>query len=217
MFYTVYKITNLSNGKVYIGVHKTTDLDDSYMGSGKMLKRAIAKHGLENFKKEYLAIFDNANDMFKMESELVNEEFVKSSSSYNIKEGGHGGFDHLNSGPAFVSRTSLPKLQTWIFAGNVALREKLINDASFKTEFSRRVKAGLKKRGKIESPGFTGKRHSDSTKEKISKANSVSAKGKSNSQFGTKWICNPTTKANLKLRNDETLPDGYILGRNKFS
>ena len=92
MFYTIYKITNNINNKFYIGMHQTKKLDDGYMGSGKLIKTAIKKYGIENFTKEILHIFDNEEDMKNKEKQLV----VLSEMSYNLCEGGKGGFGYLN-------------------------------------------------------------------------------------------------------------------------
>jgi len=92
MFYLVYKITNTVNDKFYIGCHKTKVKDDGYMGSGRLIKRAIEKYGVENFKKEILAECSSSEEMFAKEKELV----VLSRNSYNMKHGGDGGFDFIN-------------------------------------------------------------------------------------------------------------------------
>lgn len=97
MFFTVYKITNIINNKIYVGVHKTSDLNDNYMGSGNKIKSAIKKYGVNNFVKEYLAIFDNPEQMFEMESQIVNKEFVSNKDTYNISLGGNGSWEHINN------------------------------------------------------------------------------------------------------------------------
>ena len=54
MFGYVYKTTNLINGKTYVGKHRRSYFDKKYYGSGKHLKSAINKYGIENFKVEVL-------------------------------------------------------------------------------------------------------------------------------------------------------------------
>ena len=55
-YYGIYKITNLVNGKMYIGKHVTSDLDDGYLGSGIIIQRAVKKYCKESFIKDKQAI-----------------------------------------------------------------------------------------------------------------------------------------------------------------
>lgn len=91
MYYTIYKVTNKTNGKFYIGKHQTTNVDDTYYGSGKAIKEAIQKYGIDSFVKEVLFVFDNEDDMNSKEKELITEEFVNRKDTYNLGIGGEGG------------------------------------------------------------------------------------------------------------------------------
>ena len=71
VFFGIYKITNLLNGKMYIGQHTTSDLDDGYMGSGEILKRAVKKYGVENFRKEWVTFCEDAEELNYMERVYV--------------------------------------------------------------------------------------------------------------------------------------------------
>lgn len=87
-YHYFYKITNVINNRYYYGVHSTNNLDDGYMGSGKILHLAYEKYGVENFKKEILKFFDTADDMFAYEMEIVNDVLLDDELCYNIQKGG---------------------------------------------------------------------------------------------------------------------------------
>ena len=198
MFYTVYKITNLVNNKIYVGVHRTKDLEDNYMGSGVLIKKAIEKYGRDNFIREYIAIFDNPDDMFKMETEIVNEDFIKQNDTYNISIGGKGNFTEV------ALDRALDRIK-WLYE----------NDKNWVIDITKkRIESNYKNNGSIAFKNFLGKNHSDNTKKIIGEKNSVHQKGSKNSQFGTTWVYND--KESIKIKK-ELLPDyissGWIKGR----
>jgi len=89
---TIYSIINLKNNKIYIGVHSTDNLNDDYMGSGKHLKRAQKKYGIENFKKEIIFDFIDKQTAYDVEQWIVNENFITDKETYNMVIGGRGGY-----------------------------------------------------------------------------------------------------------------------------
>lgn len=94
----VYKTTNITNGKIYVGCHSTDDLDDGYLGSGDNILRALKKYGVENFKREILQLCENPAEMLLMESSIVTPEFIKRRDVYNIVVGGYGGYNKGTTG-----------------------------------------------------------------------------------------------------------------------
>lgn len=90
-WYCIYRITNIINGKTYIGQHRYTNEANpmgSYKGSGKLLKLAYKKYGKENFETEvlYKRIRDKAT-VDAMEIWAIE----KYKPEYNIAKGGTGG------------------------------------------------------------------------------------------------------------------------------
>jgi len=96
MYYILYETTNTINGNKYRGVHQTNNLDDGYLGSGKKLVEAIENDGYENFERKILEFCDSSSKMYQLEKEYVNQKWVDSDMTYNLKIGGHGGWDHEN-------------------------------------------------------------------------------------------------------------------------
>lgn len=166
MKYTVYKTTNNINNKVYIGVHKTDDVNDNYIGSGNLIKRAIKKYGTEAFTKEILFIFDTASEAFAVEKSLV----VISKDTYNLKEGGHGGFDFVNKNNKFQGRDHMVMMSK---------RDKILMNSDSEYRNNKLLKVSKSMKAKLEANpelkmqyikhrSFKGRQHSALSKSKIS-------------------------------------------------
>ena len=68
--YYIYMVTNLITNQKYIGKHYG-ELDDSYYGSGRLLKQAIQDYGKENFKKEILHISKDEEENCAKEKHFI--------------------------------------------------------------------------------------------------------------------------------------------------
>jgi group I intron endonuclease len=200
MFYTIYQITNKINGKIYIGKHQTTDLNDGYMGSGKILRRAQEKHGLDSFVKDILYVFETEEEMNAKEKELVTEEFCLMNTTYNLCQGGHGGFSFINRegkhlyGKNGQSGYGLENLKDWT---GLALSEE------HKAKISQSLKG--------QQTWWIGKTHCEESKRKIGEKNSIAQSGNKNSQFGSMWITNGTE--NKKIKSIDNIPETWYKGR----
>ena len=86
----IYKTTNTLNGKIYIG--KDTNNNPNYLGSGVILKNAIKKYGIQNFKKEILENCNTIEDLNKREKYWIKQyNTLNKQIGYNISLGGDGG------------------------------------------------------------------------------------------------------------------------------
>lgn len=83
-YHYIYKITR-DDGKYYIGLHSTDNLDDGYFGSGQALWRSIRAHGKDKHTKEILEFCQSRPALISREAELVTEEQVQDSRCMNLR------------------------------------------------------------------------------------------------------------------------------------
>jgi group I intron endonuclease len=175
MIYYIYKITNLCNDKIYIGIHKTQSLDDGYMGSGKLLKAAIKKYGKDNFKKEVLETFKNEKDMIAREQELVTEEFISSEDNYNIMLGGKFGSlerNNLSFKGKRHSETTIEKIRSASIGRNHSEEtKKKISENNFSKTDPEKQKEHAKKAGSYVRSEEHKRKISEAIKNKLQSGN----------------------------------------------
>lgn len=216
MFIYLYKITNTINGKIYVGIHKTKNKDDGYMGSGKIIRQAVEKYGIANFKKDVLEEFESYEKALEKEKELVNEDFLNDPNVYNIRRGGHGGFDFINKHRLGLTPEAMEKK----IRSMSGPRPHLVGRKG--TPHTEMAKAAMSKKileqfanGRSHPKGMIGKTHSSSTRKKLSqqmkcKSSLIGKFGENHPSYGLKWFNNGIEDCRSKERPGEDWVQGRI-------
>ena len=90
----VYKITNLLNGKVYVGQTVRTleaRIDQHKRRTKSAISQAIGKYGWENFKVEVLEECETQEELNEREKFWIKFFDCIAPKGYNLNEGGRGG------------------------------------------------------------------------------------------------------------------------------
>lgn len=180
----IYEIKNKVNGKTYIGQHTLregrTIKTDFYYGSGKLIKAAQKKYGLENFEKKVIIKGHFSKEQInRFERCMIACQRICGKAEYNLADGGDGG-----DTSKFIDYSKT--LKTW--KSTRKEHPEFFKNCSWKKH-----------------DGFTGKHHSDETKKRIGLINSERQKGSKNSQYGKKRSeeAKRKTREARKRRHDE--------------
>jgi len=200
----IYKTTCVITGRWYIGMHSAYELNDGYMGSGIVLRRSLRKYGKENHILEILEFLPTRELLAEREKEIVDKELINDSLCMNLALGGTG----------FLNEEHLEKCSK---AGNKKFVERLRSDEDFYKIHSERSSITMKAtraKGKIISPNWTGKKHSEETIQLMRELHKGKNVGESNSQYGTCWITKDGINKKIKKEDlDNWKVNGWSQGR----
>jgi len=204
-FNYIYKTVCLITNRFYIGMHSTSNLKDGYLGSGTVLRRSIRKYGKENHKIEILEYCNSRKELAQRESEIVNDVTINEKLCMNLVIGGEGGI---------FSEEHHIKMRK---GASNSLKEKWKTDVDYREKISNVLRENMRqnhKEGKIKYDTFTGKKHSEESKQKMRDSAKGKQEGSKNSQYGTCWITNGTENKKIKKEDLELWESkGFKTGR----
>ena len=183
--YYIYLIVNKVNGKTYVGQRKSSKewYEDKYMGSGKLLKLAKKKHGIENFEKFLIQYCYSKEETDKAEKFWITEYRSRGKAEYNIADGGQGGGfkgRHLSEETkrklSEANKGQIPwnKGKTGIFSESVLQKigeaHKGIEPANKGKKMSEEAKRKMSEAHRGKPAPNKGKHYTEETKRKMSEA-----------------------------------------------
>jgi hypothetical protein len=182
-------------------MHSTFDVKDDYLGSGSYLWNSIKKYGIENHTRDILEFLPTREALKNREREIVNEKFLDNPLCMNLRLGGEGGWTGEDL------KKSHQK-QRWLSENDPEWKQRKSEKVSKSNaeQFENGIRTFV--------PSWIGKSPSQSHKDSIGKANSVSQKGEKNSQFGKVWITKENESVRVDKKDIETfLQNGWRKGR----
>lgn len=196
-YYYIYKITCTKGSykdKFYFGQHTTTDLNDEYKGSGKLLQNYYKKYP-EDYIKEIICFCNNNDELNKKEYDIIHP-WLNNEMCLNLMEGGTGG---RLSDESLIKMSKTKKGKIPWNKGLTGLKYPP------KSEYTKsKISATLKGHKHSEeskrkmSEKAKGRHHSEETKKKISKNNAM----KNNINVRIKRLETLKNKNKMKENND---------------
>ena len=204
-YHYIYKTTCKVTGKFYVGMHSTNNLDDGYLGSGKILGYSRHKYGDENHVKEIVEFLPSRDALKLREKEIVNEELLSDPLNIYLKYGGEGGWDHKPGVNILLQKFDL-KERSAKAARTRAMRSENL-------QYAQALSAKLSASHKGQQ-AWLNKTHTADTKAKMSASMRGRHDKENNPQFGKCWVTNGAAAVMVKKEQlPEYLSSGYVLGR----
>jgi group I intron endonuclease len=161
--YFIYITSNLINGKRYVGLCSMKKKNwENYLGSGKILIKAIKKYGVESFSRKIFSYHENLEDAIAEERKYILENNCHLSEQwYNIAVGfttdGFKGKSHTDEHKQHMSELykGIPRKQSMKNKMSKTRLEKsskgLYSFDYLKTEERREIskKVGLSNKGRV--------------------------------------------------------------------
>lgn len=206
MYGYIYLTINLINKKKYIGQHKGK-FNNNYLGSGKLITKAIKKYGKNNFIVFPIKYAPNIDELNRLEMEYIANLKNSGEDNYNLAKGGNcigSIYDYMTTEEIIKHKQKISK----------ALKGRKINYSC--EELEKRRKNAINRNQSDFMKNVCVKRNKERvwSKETLNNMSKRMANNKINS--GKKYIHKDGyRKMVLKEELNYYLDNGWILGKGK--